>query len=46
MKNSLLMDLLEKKTMEEIAGLTRSGKAGTWCVWLRSENRDGNKEII
>ena len=28
MKNSLLIDLLEKKTMEEIAGLTRSGKAG------------------
>lgn len=45
--NNLLMDLLEgKKTMEEIAGLTRSGKAGAWCVWLRSENRDGNKEII
>ena len=31
MKNSLLMDLLEgkKKKMEEIAGLTRSGKADT-----------------
>ena len=36
----------KKKKMEEIAGLTRSGKADTWCVWLRSENRDGNKEII
>lgn len=43
MKNSLLMDLPEgkkkKKTMEEIAGLTRSGKQalGVFSLGVRIE---------
>lgn len=40
------MDLPEGKKKKKNNGrnsrVDKVRKAGTWCVWLRSENRDGN----